>query len=227
LKSAIQSREEEAKRLPAPPSASMACTVASPEASETIRRFNRDTRWLAMGVLSVLVCAAFVLGVLVEERKPKADNLTVVNASSSNGLAVRGLNGKSSDDKTTLGQTKTIDRECTEIPPKEKSSAQMEAAASTSTPVLGFVPEISHTKGVVNTLKWMPLTRQTARVIGRKMRNVNRSSVGLETADVKRRLLDLWHKNLEQSAKSRDWTAFSNLSKGSRKKAAYTAAKRD
>jgi hypothetical protein len=227
LKSAIQSRGEESKRLPAPALASTACTVALPEASETIRRFNRDTRWLAMGVLSVLVCAAFVLGVLVEERKPKADNPTLVNANSSNGFALRSLNGMSSGNKTTLGQTTSVDRACTEICPKEKSSAQMEAAASTSTYVLGFAPEISHTKAAVNTFSSMPLTRQTARVIGRKMRNVNRSSIEFETADVKRWLLKLWHKSLAQSEKSRGWTAFSNLSKGSRKKAAYTAAKRD
>ena len=227
LKSAIQSREEESKRLPAPALASTVCTVASPEASETMRRFNRDTRWLAMGVLSVLVCAAFVLGVLVEERKPKADDLTVVNASSFNDFTVRGLNGKSSGDKTTLGQASSVDQAWTEISPKEKSSAQMEVAVSTPTPVLGFVPEISHTKGRVNTLSWMALTRQTARVIGRKMRNVNRSSLGFGTADVKRRLVELWHKSLSQSEKSIGWTAFSNLNKGSKKKAAYTAAKRD
>jgi hypothetical protein len=227
LKSAIQSREEKSKRLPVPALAGTACTVALPEVSETIRRFNRDTRWLAMGVLSVLVCAAFVLGVLVEERKPKADNLTLVNARSSNGAAVRSLNGKSSGDKTNLGQASSVDRAWTESSPKEKSSAQMEAAASTSTPVLGFVPEISHIKGRVNTLSWMPLTRQTARVIGRKMRNVNRSSLGFGTEDVKRRLVELWHKSLSQSERSMGWTKFSNLNKGSRKKAAYTTAKKD
>jgi hypothetical protein len=138
LKSAILSREEESNRLPAPALASTVCTVALPEASETIRRFNRDTRCLAMGVLSVLIGAAFVLAVLVDERKPKADDLTVVNANSSNGFTVTGLSGKSSGDKTTLGQASSIDQACTEISPKEKSSAQMEAAASTSTPVLGF-----------------------------------------------------------------------------------------
>jgi hypothetical protein len=227
LKSAIQSHEEDSKRLHAPALASTVCAVASPKASETIRRFNRDTMWLAMGVLSILVGAAFVLGVLVEDCKPRADDLTVVNASSSNAFAVRGLNGKSSDDKTTLGQASSVDQARTEISLKEKSSAQMEAAASTSTPVLGSVPEISHIKGRVNTLSWMPLTRQTARVIGRKMRNVNRSSLRFGTADVKRRLVELWHKSLSQSEKSMGWTAFSNLNKGSRKKAAYTAAKRD
>jgi hypothetical protein len=212
LKSAIQSREEESKRLPAPALASTVCAVASPEPSETIRRFNRDTRWLAMGVLSVLVCATFVLGVLVEERKPRADDLTVVNASSSNGFTVRGLNGKSSGDKTTSGQASSVDQASTEISPKEKSSPQMEAAVSTPTPVLGFTPEISHTKAGLNTFSWTPVDRQgTARVIGPRTHNVkNRSSVGFGTADVKRRLIKLWHESLARSAKSRSWAAFSN-----------------
>ena len=75
LKSAIRSREEESKRLPAPALASTASIVTLPEASETIRRFNHDTKWLATGVLSVLVCAVFMLAVLVQERKPKRDGL--------------------------------------------------------------------------------------------------------------------------------------------------------
>jgi hypothetical protein len=227
LKSAIQLREEESKRLPVPALARTVSTVALPEASETIRRFNRDTRWLAMGVLSVPICAVFVLAVLVPERKPKAADLTVINANSSNGFIVTGLNGKSSGDKTTLGQGSSVDQASTEISPKEKSSAQIEAAASTSTSVLGSVPEISHTKGEVNIFSWMPVTRQNARVSERKMRNVNRSSVGFGTAEVKRRLVELWHKSLAQSEKSMGWTAFSNLNKGPRKKAAYTAAKGD
>jgi hypothetical protein len=228
LKSAIQSREEESKRLPAPALASKAYTVTLSEASETIRRFNRDTRWLAMGVLSVLVCAVFLLAVLVQERKPKASDLRMVNANSSNGFKVTGLKGKSSGDKTTSGQASSLDQARTEISPEKNSSPQMEAAVSTPTPALGFAPEISHTKARLNTFSWMPVIRQTARVIGPKIRNVNsRSSVGFGTANVKRRLIELWHKSLAQSEKSRSWTAFSNLNKGSRGKAPYTAAKRD
>jgi hypothetical protein len=228
LKSAIQSREEESKRLPAPALASTVFTVALPEASETIRRFNRDTRRLAMGVLSVLVCAVLVLAVLVQERKPKADDLIMVNANSFNGFKVTGLNGKSSGDKTTSGQANSVDQACTEISEEEKSSPQMEAAVSTPTPVLGFAPEISHTKARLNTFSWMPVIRQTARVIGPKIRNVNsRSSVGFGTAAVKRRLIELWHKSLAQSEKSMSWTAFSKLNSGLKKKTAYTASTRN
>jgi hypothetical protein len=225
LKSAIQSREGQLRTLPAPALASTVYTVALPGASETIRRFNRDTRWLATGVLGVLVCAVLVLAVLVQERKPKADDLTVVNANSSNGFTVTGLNGKSSGDKTTSGQASSVDQASTEISPKEKSSPQMEAAVSTPTTVLGFAPEISHTKAGLNTFSWTPVVRQgSARVIGPRTRTVKiRSSFGFGTVYVKRRLIELWHESLARNAKSRSWTAFSNLNRGASKKAAYTA----
>jgi hypothetical protein len=61
LKPAIQSCEEASKRLTAPELTSAAFTRALPEASETIRQFNRDTKWLAIGVMSFLFCAVLVL----------------------------------------------------------------------------------------------------------------------------------------------------------------------
>ena len=50
----------------------------------------------------------------------------------------------------------------------------------------------------------------------------NRSPVAFRYGDVKRRLIELWHQSLAKSEKSRSWTAFSNLNRGERKKAAYT-----
>jgi hypothetical protein len=224
LKSAIRSRGEELRTLPAPALASRVYTVTLPGASETIRRFNRDTRWLATGVLGVLVCTVLVLAVLVQERKPKADDLTVVDPNSYDGFTVTGLNRKSSGDKTTSGQARSVDQASTEISPKEKPSPQIEAAASTPTPVLGFTPEINHIKAGLNTFSWTPVVRQgSARVIGPRTHNVkNKSSVGFGTVDVKRRLIELWHQSLAHSERSRSWTAFSNLSRGASKKTAYT-----
>jgi hypothetical protein len=40
---------------------------------------------------------------------------------------------------------------------------------------------------------------------------------------VKMRLIALWHQSLARTEKSRSWTTFSNLNRGTRKKAAYTA----
>ncbi len=49
-------------------------SVGLPDTNEVIRRFNRDTGWLAIAVLCTVVLAALVLGVaaLVQERHPKA-----------------------------------------------------------------------------------------------------------------------------------------------------------
>ena len=51
-------------------------SVALPDTNDVIRRFNRDTGWLATGVLGAVVFAALVLAVLVQERHPKAVDLT-------------------------------------------------------------------------------------------------------------------------------------------------------
>jgi hypothetical protein len=62
------------------------------------------------------------------------------------------------------------------------------------------------------------------RAIGQKARNAsNRSSVASRSVDVKRQLLELWHRSLAKSEKSGNWTAFSNLNRGAKKKAAYIA----
>src|ERR1700674_1963710 len=49
---------------------------ALPGTNDVIRSFNRDTGWLASGVLGAVVFAAFVLAVLVQERHPKAADPT-------------------------------------------------------------------------------------------------------------------------------------------------------
>jgi hypothetical protein len=46
--------------------------VALPATNDILRRFNRDTQWLATGILGALVSAALVLAVLIQEGQPKA-----------------------------------------------------------------------------------------------------------------------------------------------------------
>src|SRR5260370_11794390 len=45
-------------------------SVALPDTNEVIRRFNRDTEWLATGVLGAVVFAALMLAVLAPKRHP-------------------------------------------------------------------------------------------------------------------------------------------------------------
>jgi hypothetical protein len=122
----------------------------------------------------------------------------------------------------TPGPGSSVDLASTETSLQEIPSSQTEPAVST--PVLALTPE-NRNDALANPDAGPLADRQdSARAIGPKARNAsNRSSVASRTVDVKRRLIELWHQSLAKSEKSRSWTAFSNLNRGARKKAAYTA----
>jgi hypothetical protein len=207
--------------------------VALPGTSDMIRRFNRDTWRLATGVLGAVVFAALVLA--IQERHPKADDLTEeprqtegdfsLNPNPATRFTAVGVNGKSSTGKMISGQATSVDHAFTEISPKENPSSQMEAAASTPTPVLAFTPEINRHDVQANAGSWTPAHRQdSGRVIGLKVPGArSRSSVRPRFVDVQTRLIALWHQSLARSEKSRSWTLFSNSNKGDRKNVSYTA----
>jgi len=175
--------------------------VALPDTNDVIRRFNRDTKWLATGVLGAVVSAALMVAVLVQERHPRAVDLTeeavqagcdlVPNANSATLFKDVGLKGKKSTGEITSGQANSVDHAFAEISPTENPSSQMEAAASTLTAVM--------------------------RVIRPKVPNVKyRSSVVLRSVDVKMRLIALWHKTLMRSEKYRISTISLNWNRGER-----------
>ena len=177
---------------------------SAPLTSDVISRFNRDTWWLAAGVLGIVIFAALM--VAVQERQPKA----VAKSSSSNG-------------KMTPGPASSVDLASTETSLQEIPSSQTEPAAST--PVLALTPETNRNDAQANPGSGtLALPKDSVRAIGQKARNArNRSSVASRSVDVKRRLLELWHQSLAKSEKSGNWTAFSNLNRGAKKKAAYIA----
>jgi hypothetical protein len=120
--------------------------VALPATNDVLRRFNRDTEWLATGILGLLTSAALVLAVLIQEGQPKAvDQATGGNAlvNANPGplpIAVR-LNAASSTGEITSGQATSVDYGFNS--PLETPSPQMETAASTQTPILALTPETS------------------------------------------------------------------------------------
>ena len=187
-----------------------------------IRRFNRDTVWLATGVLGTVIFAALMVAVQECQRKAtEAERDLLLNA---NPATVASVVAKSSNSngKMTLGQGSRVDHAFTENPLQEIPSSQTEPAAST--PVLALTPENRNDAQANPDAGPLADRQDSARAIGPKARNAsNRSSVASRTVDVKRRLIELWHQSLAKSEKSRSWTAFSNLNRGERKKAAYTA----
>ena len=189
-----------------------------------IRRFNRDTVWLATGVLGAVIFAALVLA--IQERQPKATQAErdfLLNPNSASLWSVV-ANTSNANGKMTPGPGSSVDHAFIETPPQEIPSSQMEPAAST--PVLALTPENRNDAQANPDAGSLADRQDPARAIGPKARNAsNRSSVASRSVDVKRRLLELWHECLARSEKSRSWTAFSNLTRGVSKKASYTAEK--
>jgi hypothetical protein len=178
----------------------------APVKRDTISRFNRDTIWLAVGVLGTVAFAALVLAVL--ECQPKAPQTERDLSLNANPGAARTVTASSNfSGKMTPEQQSGNDME-TGLPEIPSPSA-----APTPAPILAFTSEVSHNAHRQDSA---PERRRTTRTVK------NRSAVGFRTVDVKRRLIELWHRSLAQNERSRNWTAFSNLSSGVRKKAAYT-----
>jgi hypothetical protein len=233
LESAIRSGAGESRALPAPALQTSKYFAALPGTSDVIRRFNRDTKWLATLVVGAVVSAALILAVLLQERHPRADDLTeearqpegdlLPNANSASRFTVADFSGKKSTRKMTSGQATSVDHAFTEISPQEDPSSQMEAVASTPTSVLAFTPKINRQDVQANASSWTLAHRQdSGRVIGLKVPRAS-SSVRPRFVDVKMRLIALWHQSLMRTERSRSWTLFSNSNKGDRKKVSYTA----
>ena len=104
-------------------------SVALPDTNEVIRRFNRDTKWLATLVVGAVVSAALMLAVRVQNRHPMAVDLT----------------------KEAVQAVGDLLPNANSAPTKNPSS-QMEAAASTLTAVVASNPEINHTKALATQI---------------------------------------------------------------------------
>jgi hypothetical protein len=121
-----------------------------PGTNDVIRMFDRDTRWLARRVLAATVFAALVFAVLVQERHPKAADLTEAARQTRGDLLLNatalskvvGLNGKSTVEVTSGQATSTsVDHGFNVISPQENPSSRMETAAPIQTPVDALTPE--------------------------------------------------------------------------------------
>jgi hypothetical protein len=179
-------------------------TRKGPLTGDVIRSFNRDTAWLATGVLGVLVLAALMLA--VQEYQPNVKQAERDFLLRSNPAAVSSIIAESSNPN---GKTDTRLHEIL--------SGQTEPAASTPISTPASTPQKNR------DAPW----QESAHTPAPKTRNVrNRSSVASRIIDIKKRLIELWHRSLAQS-EIRSWAAFSKLNGRVGRKAAYTTAIRN
>jgi hypothetical protein len=201
--------------------------------SDTLRKFNRDTRWLATGVLGLVATAAFTLASLDQRPLPKEDNLAqpmrqpegdrdlFVNASPRPRPPQTVSNGETFHAQMSSGWAGRADYAFVAGPLKGISSSQTPVVALNSPPIVAFPPEIIRLNAQANAASASQASTPPVRP---KTRLAKRALFGVRRViDVKARLIALWHQSLKREQKVRSWTTFSNLSGGAKKKAAYTA----
>ena len=155
--------------------------------SYIIRSFNRETVWVATGLLGTLVFAALALAFQESQRKARqAESDFFPNAN----LATMGsaiAKSSNSNGKLTPEPESSVDHGSTETSLREIPSSRVEPAASPPTSVFAATPAINRNAH----------RQESARVIRSKIRNVRDRM--LRSLDVKRRLLLLWHQSLARS----------------------------
>ena len=173
--------------------------------SKAIKRFNRNTTWVATGLLAPVIFAAVM--VALQERHAKADDLTKEERQTTGDPLVNANPAAISD---SLGSN-------------EKNTGEIISAQATSVDQ-GLTSEIKHPDTQANATSWSPAQQpDSVRVIRSKIPNVRyRTFVRHRIRHVKMRLIALWQQSLARIEKSLTWTAFSNSNKGERRKVSYT-----
>jgi hypothetical protein len=169
--------------------------------NKVIKKFNRNTTWVAAGLLGSVIFAALM--VALQERH--ADDLTqearqttgdlLSNSSPAAIFAGAGSHEKSTGEITS-GRAASVER--------------------------NPIPETNQAAVQANATSWSPAHGLSARVIIKNPNVRLRSSVHPRYVDVKTRLLALWHQSLRRE-KARGWTLFSNSNKPQKEKISYTA----
>jgi hypothetical protein len=232
------SRHAESRRWQEPALQPRGHAIVCTGANDVLKRFTRETEWVAAGVLAAVFIVAVAFATLVPERYPKGDDLPREAIPAKTGFSLNDDAAKllTSLDLSARKTTSEVTSEepvpgapgvvqtSTETSPKANFAGM--AAGATSTPLgdVALSPEVNRVTTGVNESKWFPGYRQNsvrvtqARIAHDRIKLSGRRKV----IDVKKRLIALWHQSLLQTEKARTWAAYSNLSIS---RAAYTAGK--
>ena len=204
--------------------------AALPNTQAVIRRFNRDTAWLFLGVLALVVTATLLLGIggspvtgqISEHRRQAAEN-SLPSSDPAIPLTVVDLNQRNSNGKSIPQSAPPANHKGPEISPEKDPPQRMEIAASTQTTFTTPAPEIDQPGVEAEANTTSSAHEQDSLQAKRPKIQILRSKSSLrpKAVDVKTRLIELWHQSLMHSEISRTRTQF--LSKWERKKGGYPA----
>jgi hypothetical protein len=198
----------------------------SAHTNEVLRRFNRETKRLIAGVLSVVTFSALAFAVLVPERQLKMADLkqeasqskpsSLFNAAFSMLFGKEEMNAKSRINGHVPVREPRVSPGLAEYSPAENLETIEAIAAQTANPVLVLNSQINQLHEQPNGSKWSPEPKDSARAI--RIVFPRKRHKPSDHLNVKMRLLALWHQSLARNS-SRGWTLFS--AKGEEKKVSY------
>jgi hypothetical protein len=171
-----------------------------------IKKFNRNTTWVATGLLGSVFFAALM--VALQDRRVKSDEPSVEESQSAGELT------PTFNAAVFTNSTSRNDKQIDEVVSEQPTSLNS-----------GVVP-------VINQLGVKPdapaqtqvSDKDSARATNERIRHVSpRSSVRSKYVGVKARLIALWHQSTQRK-KSPGWTLSTNSKEDRKKKVSYTTA---
>jgi hypothetical protein len=234
LESAIRSGTRESRERHVPARHTREHSMTSLGANDVLRRFNRDTAWLAVCLLSVVFFAALAFAILIPEPRPatarlqgranQAKSAPSLTTDAAELFKIVDSSAERSPSQVTSVTLTHVDQGSTESCSKERPTPVEVAEKATPAPDLVF-PGPTPSIETANVSKWSPAQRkESAQAIrGKAPYRSGKSSQRLGDVDVKKRLIELWHQSLVRAEKPRSWEMVSKLDR--RKKAAFTARK--
>jgi hypothetical protein len=173
---------------------------------DVIKRFNRNTTWVATGLLGSVIFAALVVTFLDRQEKPEQPTAKASQSADDPAPNVKVL---------TFSNFSSLDQ-------KQLGEAVSTAPASIDTGVTPLINQPDVKPDV--TSQSQVSDKDSKPAITERIRHLRfRSSVRSSYVGVKARLIALWHQSLRHQ-KSPGWNMFSNSNQWRKKKISYTAA---
>ncbi len=199
-----------------PPTTLVPRNAVLPPAREVIRKFDRDTGWVATAVLAMVIFGAVGLAIQIKERHLNARN------SDNSTVFLRGIErtSRQPSSQITSIRLQNIDLALTKVSPPDPSwPMETPAPTSAKVSVLTFTKGSHYRK--VDPTPWIPTQRlESSRETRSKVPSTRtKSSVRPKIVDVKKRLVALWRASLVRDKRTSGW----NISENSRKNVSYTA----
>ena len=198
--------------------------MTRPETNEIHKEPDRDPRGFCVGVVGILLIATWTCLVLIEKRHPPKGGFTAVSSqakydssptadtaahATTADLSANKSSGALTSVKSPFGGPKP-----TEHSSKENLGWMEITGGSTPSPVLVLSPKIGPLSDQVNQGESLSYQPNSVRTFRRKTPYQSHKSTGqLGAAEVKRRLLELWHRSLARSETPKSWAIFSRQNK--------------